>query len=108
MLQSADLKGDPLQYRRHVRPFCKMMKRAARALGDREVFTRAVKMQQELKTVGRQGEWDLDRDLGKGEGERLGEDGVRAREESGWDDQVDDDEEYENDEEEVEVRKARA
>ena len=36
---------DRLDYVKHVRPFCKMMKRAARELGDWEVFRRAVGMQ---------------------------------------------------------------
>ena len=40
---------DRLEYVKHVRPFCKMIKRAARELGDREAFGRAVAMQVNAK-----------------------------------------------------------
>ncbi|CAD6585136.1 MAG: hypothetical protein TREMPRED_004057 [Tremellales sp. Tagirdzhanova-0007] len=69
-----------LEYVKHVRPFCKMIKRAARELGDREVFGRAVHMQVSAnrlwrdrarlglsRGVGRKESIDVDDDMWSGE-----------------------------------------
>jgi len=49
--------GDKLEYERHIRPFCKMIIRAAKVLGDYEVYGRAVRMRIEGKAFGVRGVW---------------------------------------------------
>ncbi len=72
---------DRLEYGIHVRPFCKMMKRTAKVLGDREVFRRAVNMQVKARDESRMR--SVDRERGWGERRERVETVVRGSEEDG-------------------------